>query len=77
MQKLTPIQAAIERRAYSIWENEGRPPGRALEHWLRAEREILTESSTLEKVKVESRVGKGSRKRSSAIAAGKQTKPRA
>jgi hypothetical protein len=23
--------------AYSIWENEGRPEGRAVEHWLQAE----------------------------------------
>jgi Protein of unknown function (DUF2934) len=23
--------------AYFIWENEGRPEGRALDHWLRAE----------------------------------------
>ncbi len=26
----------IEERAYEIWEQEGRPEGRALEHWLRA-----------------------------------------
>jgi hypothetical protein len=27
---------AIRERAYSLWENEGRPEGRALEHWQRA-----------------------------------------
>ncbi len=32
--------AEIERRAYLFWEREGRPEGKALEHWLRAEREF-------------------------------------
>jgi hypothetical protein len=35
----------ISDRAYRIWESEGCPDGRALEHWLRAEREILVESN--------------------------------
>jgi hypothetical protein len=26
----------VERRAYAIWENEGRPDGRHLEHWQQA-----------------------------------------
>ena len=26
----------IRKRAYAIWEAEGRPLGRELEHWLRA-----------------------------------------
>jgi hypothetical protein len=30
----------IEKRAYSLWEIEGRPIGRDLEHWLRAETEV-------------------------------------
>jgi Protein of unknown function (DUF2934) len=30
----------IEMRAYGLWEQEGRPEGRALEHWLRAESEV-------------------------------------
>lgn len=33
----------IERRAYFIWEHEGRPEGRQHEHWARAEAEILSE----------------------------------
>ncbi len=32
--------AEIESRAYSFWEREGRPEGKALEHWLRAESEV-------------------------------------
>jgi hypothetical protein len=30
----------IRIRAYEIWEQEGRPDGRELEHWARAEGEI-------------------------------------
>ncbi len=29
----------IRERAYFIWEDEGCPDGRALDHWLQAERE--------------------------------------
>jgi hypothetical protein len=38
-------QDAIARRAYQLWEKAGCPTGRELEHWLRAEAELLTESS--------------------------------
>ncbi|HET6467164.1 MAG TPA: DUF2934 domain-containing protein [Geminicoccaceae bacterium] len=34
------LQEAIRARAYGLWEAEGRPEGRALEHWLRAEAEL-------------------------------------
>ncbi len=34
------MQATIEARAYGLWEHEGRPEGRSLEHWLRAEAEV-------------------------------------
>ena len=30
----------IRRRAYEIWEREGRPEGRASEHWYEAAREL-------------------------------------
>jgi hypothetical protein len=30
----------IAKRAYAIWEVEGRPSGRDLDHWLRAEAEL-------------------------------------
>jgi hypothetical protein len=30
----------IAKRAYTIWEVEGRPTGRELDHWLRAETEV-------------------------------------
>ena len=31
---------AISERAYFIWRAEGCPPGKELEHWLRAEAEL-------------------------------------
>lgn len=31
---------AISRRAYEIWEKEGRPEGSDLRHWLQAEQEL-------------------------------------
>jgi len=30
----------IRERAYEIWEREGQPEGREVEHWLRARREL-------------------------------------
>lgn len=34
------LNTEIQKRAYEIWEDEGRPEGRADEHWLRAEHEL-------------------------------------
>jgi hypothetical protein len=34
------VERRIRDRAYSIWEEEGRPAGRDIEHWLRAAQEI-------------------------------------
>ena len=33
-------ERGFRRRAYAIWEREGRPDGRALDHWLRAQWEV-------------------------------------
>ena len=30
-------EAAIRERAYFIWDREGRPEGRAMDHWVKAE----------------------------------------
>jgi trimethylamine:corrinoid methyltransferase-like protein len=38
----------IEKRAYEIWESEGRPDGREQEHWHKAVREV--EAKSLEPV---------------------------
>jgi Protein of unknown function (DUF2934) len=34
------LDERIRRRAYELWEREGRPEGRALDHWRRAEAEV-------------------------------------
>jgi hypothetical protein len=36
----TDLHERIRARAYLLWEQEGRPEGRAEEHWLRAEAEV-------------------------------------
>lgn len=36
------IEERIRARAHAIWEEEGRPEGRAEEHWARATREVET-----------------------------------
>ena len=36
--------AEIEMHAYRLWEQEGRPEGRALDHWLRAESQVEWET---------------------------------
>ena len=33
-------RAQIAKRAYELWEAEGRPVGRDMIHWLRAEAEV-------------------------------------
>jgi Protein of unknown function (DUF2934) len=35
------IESQTRNRAYAIWEAEGRPEGRAVDHWLAAEAECL------------------------------------
>lgn len=36
----------INRRAYEIWDREGRPEGQELEHWCQAERELAAEGNS-------------------------------
>ena len=38
-----PDDHRIRRRAYQIWIEEGRPDGRATDHWLRAKWELENE----------------------------------
>jgi len=35
----------ISRRAYEIWESEGRPEGSDFRHWLQAEQELTSRSN--------------------------------
>ena len=38
-----PTYDAIARRAYEMYEESGRPDGRDVEFWLKAERELITQ----------------------------------
>jgi hypothetical protein len=37
---------AIRQRSYTIWERDGRPDGKAAEHWFRAKAELELERAT-------------------------------
>lgn len=39
---MSSLEDAIRRRAYELWEAEGRPEGRTDEFWYRAEEEVTT-----------------------------------
>jgi hypothetical protein len=39
----TDPKQAVQHRAYAIWEDEGRPDGRHLEHWQQALTQIERE----------------------------------
>jgi len=41
----TDLIQRIRERSYQIWEQEGRPEGRDLDHWLQAERELASETT--------------------------------
>ena|SRR5262245_10233941 len=44
---MSAIQAPIiSERAYAIWEQQGRPDGQALDHWLQAEAELRDAAQT-------------------------------
>jgi len=36
-------EEAIRQRSYEIWQRQGRPEGRAVEHWLQAKTELENE----------------------------------
>jgi hypothetical protein len=35
------VKDRIKKRAYALWDKEGRPEGRADEHWYQAEAEVI------------------------------------
>lgn len=40
VEKTSPSEEDIKARAYAMWEDEGRPEGKHLEHWTRAAQEV-------------------------------------
>ena len=45
--KPDPQTLEIEELAWAYWEAEGRPEGRALDHWVRAEAELRARDTAL------------------------------
>lgn len=45
---MTDQHECIRKRAYEIWEQEGRPEGREEEHWKQAAREMALDSDHTE-----------------------------
>ncbi len=43
----------IAKRAYTLWEVEGRPSGKELDHWLRAEAEVQAECAKTAPIRAE------------------------
>lgn len=48
------VYERVKKRAYEIWEEEGRPWGRDAVHWERANREIADQTETETPVRVAS-----------------------
>lgn len=40
------LRKRTEERAYALWESEGRPHGRHLDHWCQAEAETTVSADT-------------------------------
>jgi len=43
---MSESEERVRSKAYEIWESEGRPDGRALDHWLQAETEVQSDRSS-------------------------------
>jgi hypothetical protein len=76
---ITPSPSEIAKRAYHIWEREGRPHGRDQEHWYAAEREILGATTAEEDRPIGEirRAQQASARQTGAAAPGKPSKPTA
>ena len=49
---LDPQEQAIRERAYALWEQDGRPEGRSLAHWFKAEAELSIERALVAQEKI-------------------------
>jgi len=52
----------IRMRSYLIWEHEGRPEGRHVEHWLQAAEELEAEATPKSAAKAENGSATGRRR---------------
>lgn len=48
---MTTAEQSISDKAYEFWEAEGRPQGRDVDHWLRAEEALKSEVAPAKKVR--------------------------
>jgi len=66
-----PDQDLIRARAHAIWEREGRPEGRHIEHWEMASAEIAAEAKPAKKPAslAKARASKAAKKAESVAAA--------
>lgn len=46
---MSDVESRIRARAHALWEEQGRPAGKELEHWDTARSEILQEDETPQK----------------------------
>ena len=46
MENESELEQRIRERAFQIWIEEGKPEGRHVEHWTRAERQIIREGQS-------------------------------
>jgi DUF2934 family protein len=49
-EQISTTEEDIRARAYAIWEDEGRPEGKHLEHWGRAKDEVAAPQATVQRI---------------------------
>jgi hypothetical protein len=70
------LEHRIRQRAYEIWHAHGQDDGKSAEHWLAAEREILSSLSARAPAPEASAPAKAKRSRSSGQRAAKSVQPK-
>jgi len=51
----------ISEKAYRLWETEGQPQGRDIDHWVQAEHEVSGSTQTETRVSTQANEGEGNR----------------
>jgi hypothetical protein len=71
---IQPDENQIANRSYLIWEKEGRPDGKALDHWLRAQDELAAEAASRTKSEKPKRTGVSTSKKAKGTLRAKKPK---
>ncbi len=71
---LTDQETKVRERAYQLWEQEGRPDGRAQEHWKMAHNALADDvtSAVAQGRKSKAKVGAGSNTKAKPVSATKR-----